>query len=375
METLNLSFYTNIPTPYQDDFFKALSKICNFKAVYYSKTESDRQWKLELRNYNFEFLRSTWLANAIQLFFKDFHFSLDIYKLCKNESSDWIILGGNYFALNNLLAIFFLKSRGKKLAFFSERIKTSNLVLNYLKKIYLKIFLSKIDLMIYVGNTAKQSYESFGFYKKFLIIPYNINIKAFEKGNLDPLKIKNLSEELHLDGRKVMLTSGSLIHRKGIDLAIECCNRISDTTHPDIALIIMGSGQLENQLMQKVKCEVRFVGFIPKDYVPYYYAISDIFLFCSRYDGWGLVINEAIAAELPIICSKAVGASEWIKEGENGYLVSDNELSQYQKNVEILLNDSETRIAFGKFNSRFKKDTSSDYYANYLVRELNSWRL
>ena len=52
-----------------------------------------------------------------------------------------------------------------------------------------------------------------------------------------------------------------------------------------------------------------FLGFVEKNDIPYYFANSDIFAFASRYDGWALVINEALAADLPIISSDKVGAA------------------------------------------------------------------
>ena len=46
MKKLSLSFYTNIPTPNQDDFFDELSRLFHFNVIFYEKTESDRNWVL-----------------------------------------------------------------------------------------------------------------------------------------------------------------------------------------------------------------------------------------------------------------------------------------------------------------------------------------
>ena len=45
-----LSFYTNIPTPYQLDFFNALSEIFELHVIFYAKEEANRQWILNIEN-------------------------------------------------------------------------------------------------------------------------------------------------------------------------------------------------------------------------------------------------------------------------------------------------------------------------------------
>jgi len=53
-----------------------------------------------------------------------------------------------------------------------------------------------------------------------------------------------------------------------------------------------------------------------------YYSISNLLLFPSRQDIWGLVINEALACGLPVITTREVGASvDLTKENKNGYII------------------------------------------------------
>ncbi|MEO6190180.1 MAG: glycosyltransferase family 4 protein [Saprospiraceae bacterium] len=374
MNRLSLSFYTNIPTPYQEDFFNALNKICEFKAVYYAKTESDRNWENNLASYKLRYLKNSFVVQIIQKWFKDFHFSWGVFSLSMNEPAQWIILGGNYFAVNNLIAAIILKMRGKRLAFFTEKIKDGKSFKFWLKKMYLRYFLGHIDVIIYIGECAKESYHSYGFSRiKSIIIPYNIDIDLFDKRNLDLKKLDEIKDNLNVDGRIVILSSGSLIQRKGMDIVIDCFNSMEDTYRDRISLLILGSGEEEIKLKSKViSNQIKFLGFKQKNEIPYYFAISDIFLFCSRYDGWGLVINEAIASELAIISSDAVGASEYIREGINGFVIKNEDIAGYNVAICKLLDSSELLHQMKVENAKFKQAVSSQYNAEQLVSYLTS---
>jgi UDP-glucose:(heptosyl)LPS alpha-1,3-glucosyltransferase len=65
------------------------------------------------------------------------------------------------------------------------------------------------------------------------------------------------------------------------------------------------------------------VAFVPFSHqVERYYATADLFLFPTLYDAFGLVVTEAMAAGLPVVTSRAAGAAELIRHGENGWLTS-----------------------------------------------------
>ena len=92
----------------------------------------------------------------------------------------------------------------------------------------------------------------------------------------------------------------------------------------NLTLSFMGTGELEDELRRQLAPlgeRVRFLGFQSWRDLPKHYADAD----CapSRYDGWGLIVPEAMASGLPVIGTDRTGAArEFVRDGHNGLLVS-----------------------------------------------------
>jgi len=67
-----------------------------------------------------------------------------------------------------------------------------------------------------------------------------------------------------------------------------------------------------------VRDRITYAGFRPPEELPMFFAQADVFVLPSRYDGWGVVINQAIGAGLPIVCSDQVGAGHDLVDDRNG---------------------------------------------------------
>jgi UDP-glucose:(heptosyl)LPS alpha-1,3-glucosyltransferase len=79
-----------------------------------------------------------------------------------------------------------------------------------------------------------------------------------------------------------------------------------------------------------------------------YYMAADIFILPSRFDTFGLVVLEAMAAGLPVIISHNVGARDLVEPGVNGFVLSeDPSISERAKSLTSLL-DPEKRKLMGE---------------------------
>jgi phosphatidylinositol alpha-1,6-mannosyltransferase len=130
----------------------------------------------------------------------------------------------------------------------------------------------------------------------------------------------------------VLLTIGRLVERKGVDLVIEALPPLL-ADHPDLAYLVVGSGPREAALRRRARelglgDRVVFAGAVPDAELPRIYNLARVFVMPSRFirrkatiEGFGLVYLEAGASGLPVIAGTAGGATDVVRDGENGLLV------------------------------------------------------
>ncbi len=122
------------------------------------------------------------------------------------------------------------------------------------------------------------------------------------------------------DDDRVALFIGHELERKGAMLAVEAL-----ASAPTVLLLVVG-GHAESiervrthAVRRGVAERVLFVG--PQYDLSPYFAASDMFIFPSAYEAFGMVITEALASGVPVIASRVGCAPEVIIDGQNGYLV------------------------------------------------------
>lgn len=130
-------------------------------------------------------------------------------------------------------------------------------------------------------------------------------------------------EELGLKGC-VFIYVGRLWAGKGVeDLLSAYETLIADGR--DVSLLLLGDGPDEARLRERCAAlpGVVFAGFVQASEIAAYYALADVMVFPTLGDPHGLVVEEAMSAGLPVICSSAAGdIAERLPDGEAGYIVA-----------------------------------------------------
>lgn len=149
--------------------------------------------------------------------------------------------------------------------------------------------------------------------------PYQVADKNYLSDNINGL------EDLIEGARKpVFLFIGLVIKRKGIDYLLRACSKLKTMGYDDFTLLVVGDGKSREELENLSKHlgidkQVKWVGWIDYDSLGYFLQSSDIFVFPTLEDIWGIVVTEAMSFGKPVLCSKLAGACELITEGENGF--------------------------------------------------------
>lgn len=161
-----------------------------------------------------------------------------------------------------------------------------------------------------------------------------------------PNPLVDLSCETVVEKQKVVLAVGRLDawHYKGFDLLIAAWNEIAPK-HPDWCLRIVGAGSDASKHCLSQLCKVPNVEWV--DYTPaiaHHYAESSIFVLSSRYEGFGLVLTEAMAHHCACVaCNYRGRQAEIITDGVDGLLCPVEDMAALRQCLLRLIEDNELR--------------------------------
>jgi glycosyltransferase involved in cell wall biosynthesis len=302
-----------------------------------------------------------------------------IFKELKKDKPDVVLLNGwAYFSY--LLAFFYalilkidiwirietpLKQEIKKTSFVS---KTKRFMLRY-------FYFPKIKRGLFIGDQNKKFLEFMGVSKsKLFFTPYAVDNSRFR---LDFESLKNKKSELRTefgisqDGI-VFLTSGKLISKKRpLDLLMA----FHEADISNSYLIFLGDGGLRLEIEQYIKENrienVFITGFKNQTKIAPYFVVSDVFVLCSGVgETWGLVTNEAMNFNLPIVISDLVGSTDdLVIDNENGFIYPYASVSKLSERLIEMNNNKKNLMRYGGKSSEIIQKYS---YRNIILGLLSA---
>lgn len=166
----------------------------------------------------------------------------------------------------------------------------------------------------------------------------------------NPALIPEIAVSRQSDGRTIGAV-GRLVPQKGFDLLLEAFAKVARVV-PEWRLVLWGEGPdraaLEAQrarLGLEGRVEMPGVTTRPCEWV----ARSDLFVLSSRFEGWGLVVGEAMAAGLPVISFDCEwGPAEMIEQNKSGVLIPNGDVDALADALIALCRDADRRDALGR---------------------------
>jgi glycosyltransferase involved in cell wall biosynthesis len=317
---IKLHFLTVIPSPYQRQLFSAINTSENICAdvTYYSYGASNRVWQRPELNEFEEVLAGRRVLSVDG----STNWNPGVLLQLRRSSADLFVVS-DYSAPTAQMAMRYLAFTGRPFVFWGEipGFSKRGPVGNWLRR-RLQAPLGASKGIAAIGENAVAAYRNLFPGKKVFNIPYFCDLTPFRNAALSRGQKSSDSFDL--------LYSGQLIERKGVDLLLRAFVKeaLKDRR---LRLHLLGEGPQKDHYRAMVPPQiadrVSFHGHIAPDDLPVFFAQADAFCLPSRHDGWGVVVNEALGAGLPIIVSDAVGAGkDLVAHGRNGFVFpADNE--------------------------------------------------
>lgn len=191
----------------------------------------------------------------------------------------------------------------------------------------------KLDAFVVLTQYDAESWKDI---KVANIIPNSLPFYTAESSSLD---------------KKQIITVGRLSEQKGFDLLVSAWSYITKK-HPDWEIHLYGEGELENELKKSITqngIEDSFIIHKPVKNIKEKYLESSIYVMSSRFEGFGMVLIEAMACGVPCISFDCPhGPSYIIKDDEDGILVENGNVERLAEAISTLITDTDKRVAMGK---------------------------
>ena len=169
--------------------------------------------------------------------------------------------------------------------------------------------------------------------------------KEIKVANIIPNSLPFYTAESSSLDKKQIITVGRLSEQKGFDLLVSAWSYITKK-HPDWEIHLYGEGELENELKKSITqngIEDSFIIHKPVKNIKEKYLESSIYVMSSRFEGFGMVLIEAMACGVPCISFDCPhGPSYIIKDGEDGILVENGNVERLAEAMSTLITYRQT---------------------------------
>jgi 1,2-diacylglycerol 3-alpha-glucosyltransferase len=221
-----------------------------------------------------------------------------------------------------------------------------------------KFLISKFDAALVGGTKQRDYFEALGFDARKIFCGYDaIDNGYFEHASDNIRRTPSACRDALGLPARYLLSLGRMVAKKNGEAVIDAFAQYRRMVPTGPALVFVGSGPLEGALEDTARNhglkvvdrrgpsieehgDVYFYGFRQIDQNPTFYALADAFVLASLQEEWGLVVNEAMACETPVIVSSTVGCAEdLVINGRTGWTFNPESVSELADVVQRALAD------------------------------------
>lgn len=254
--------------------------------------------------------------------------------------------------------------------------------ITYKKYFYQKLnipLLRKIDRVFAVSqNTVEECVKRGIKRRKCKFVPNGVDLpsssRRYERKNLESFL------DISLENKKVLLSVGRLIPRKGVEWFI---NEVVERLPSEVIYVVAGEGPKREEIEHAIHNRglgnrVFIVGRVDDEDRDMLFQTADVFTMPNiRVDGdvegFGIVAIEAAVQGLPVIASNIEGINDAIIEGHNGFLVESGNAQAFEEKIRKVLFEMDLKTLSNKISEYTRMHYSWKHVSDLYLQEFKQW--
>lgn len=338
---MHLTIVTNIIPPYRHPLFESLGKELRLTVLYEDNAIASRQWRPwvdeDAANFESQGLGgpvgdSGWLVRPSRTV---------LWRALEKREPDAVV--SSEFGWRSIVSMAYCRKVEIPFLIWSAATLRSEKGRSHVRKLVRRALVMRTSAFLPVGKEAERHLLSLGASPDTCFLSPNAVINL--RNTVDFAHLEERAKEIRSNNPGfTVLYCGTLSARKGVDLLLDAFRQID--TSLQVRLWIAGEGPLGEELKKLVVdsglSRIRFLGFLSEAEKWKVFLASDLFVFPTLGDTWGMVLNEAMEAGMPVVCSPFAGAAkDMVVDGVNGLIIDPRSPRMIAGAIEKLAEDQD----------------------------------
>jgi glycosyltransferase involved in cell wall biosynthesis len=358
---------TEIIAPYRIPVFNSLARHSEIDLHVIFLAESDtstRQWRIYKEEIHFSYeVLPGWRKRLGRY---NILLNWKLREALQGANPDVVLCGGyNYLA--SWQALRWANQYDTRFLLWCESNECDQRGSHFIVESLKQMFLRNCDGFVVPGASALAYVQRLGSAKKGIFLaPNAVDVDLFRsRSRIARADESRLRGELGLPVRYFLFV-GRLVRRKGVFDLLDAYEALDTELRSEMGVVFAGDGpdraELEAGARSIFPGSIHFPGFVQRDRLAVYYALAECLVLPTHSDPWGLVVNEAMACGLPVICTDVAGcAADLVKA--NGRVVPTRDISNLSSAMHELACDRRLRDDMSRESSALIQNYSPELCA------------
>lgn len=339
-------YWNTIPSPYLVDRFNVVADrgILDFEAWFDQRNHPAYRWEIDESQWRFRYryLPSVGVGN------RRITLPTPVFGTHLPD-----VLVSLYAQPSFLIGSTVARKRGVRTAFWAQVTRDAWVPRQKWKERVKQFAFPRVDATLGSGEESRSFAMRYGTPpERAMTLPHVVDSAHFRAGRSAALHERdNIRASIGLRGVTFVYV-GRLWWGKGLGHLLNAFAVLQRRLDEEISLMFIGDGPDETSLRQRIPSEgirnVIFANFQQHSELPRFLTASDVFVFPTLGDPYGLVVDEAMATSLPVISTSAAGEiRDRVTEGIEGFIVPPADSAALMERMEVLARDELLRMRMG----------------------------